>query len=114
MLTKEERLRFYKSRAWKRVRQDVLERDNYECQECKRRGLVTTKPNKEGNEAEDQSEEEEERKVKLDVDHIKDLEHYPELALELDNLETLCQDCHNRKHHRFAPRVNKWAHDEKW
>ncbi|WP_239255406.1 HNH endonuclease [Listeria ilorinensis] len=100
MLSKEKRLRFYKSGPWKRVRQDVLERDNYECQECKRSGRVTTKVTTE--------------LVKLDVDHIKDLEHYPELALDLDNLETLCQVCHNRKHHRFAKKVNRWAHDEKW
>jgi len=55
----------------------------------------------------------------LVVDHIKELEDYPELALDDDNLETLCVNCHNKKHGRYYrgfnnKKVNKWAHDERW
>ncbi|MED2061030.1 HNH endonuclease, partial [Bacillus thuringiensis] len=51
----------------------------------------------------------------LVVHHIKELEHHPELALEKDNLETVCVDCHNKEHGRtFEKKPNKWENDEKW
>ncbi len=37
----------------------------------------------------------------LEVDHIKELETNPELALDPDNLRTLCKDCHNKRHDRM-------------
>ncbi|CRK80318.1 HNH endonuclease [Neobacillus massiliamazoniensis] len=52
--TYEQKMRFYKSSEWQSLRQQALERDIYECQECKRQsGKVKTKQ-------------------RLDVDHIKD------------------------------------------
>ncbi|WP_342355263.1 HNH endonuclease [Rummeliibacillus suwonensis] len=78
MMSKEERYKFYRSKEWERVRQQALERDNYECQECKRNGrCFTDKHNQDKHKS-------------LDVNHIKDLEHHPKLALHMDNLETLC------------------------
>jgi len=57
----------------------------------------------------------------LEVDHINELEYYPEQALDIDNLRTLCKDCHNKRHHRFQyansakPKVeSKWSKDERW
>lgn len=91
---------FYLSKAWKQLRQAALERDNYECQHCKEQGKVTTKAN-----------------AILEVDHIKEIEHRPDLARDLDNLQTLCKDCHNKKHNRFGFRKrkkNKWQDDEWW
>ncbi|MEC5422383.1 HNH endonuclease [Virgibacillus sp. C22-A2] len=101
--TKEQQKKFYKSKDWEATRLIVLERDNYECQECKRQGKVYT------------DKHDPDKHKRLDVDHIKDLEDYPELALELDNLEVLCVKCHNRKHNRFMfqKKKNKWA-DEWW
>ncbi|MEK4273119.1 HNH endonuclease signature motif containing protein [Paenibacillus sp. FSL R7-0026] len=32
------------------------------------------------------------------VHHIKPLEDYPELALDEDNLESICPTCHNKEH----------------
>lgn len=103
-MNKEERIKFYKSKAWQYIRYRVLERDNYECQECKRQGRVFTdfhKPDKH---------------KRLDIDHIKSLARYPELALEMQNLETLCVKCHNKKENRFHKfqSKNKWRHDEFW
>ncbi|MGG0448254.1 HNH endonuclease, partial [Bacillus mycoides] len=47
--------------------------------------------------------------------HIKELEHHPELALDMDNLETVCVNCHNKEHGRmYEKKQNKWEHDEKW
>ncbi|MDX1806550.1 MAG: HNH endonuclease, partial [Paenisporosarcina sp.] len=48
------------------------------------------------------------------VHHIKEIETHPELALELDNLQTVCLIHHNREHKRFNVSTNKWKHDEKW
>ncbi|NIK11182.1 HNH endonuclease [Alkalibacillus almallahensis] len=107
--TDAERMKFYKSKPWRKLRQSILERDNYECQECKRQGKVFTKHSKPGK-----------HKV-FDVDHIKELEDHPELAMEPDNLETLCIRCHNHKHGRyvwnafqFKRKPTKWDDDEKW
>lgn len=104
----EQKRKFYDSREWKQLREEVKERDNYECQECKRNGLVTIDTN-------EYSESAGRKKIQLVVDHIKELEDHPELALDMDNLETLCVMCHNIKHGRvFKPNINKWEHDERW
>lgn len=89
--------KLYKSAAWLRVREQVLERDNYECQECKRRGSFSK-----GNV----------------VHHIKHLADRPDLALEADNLMTVCEECHNRLHpekFRTAKRERKeYITPERW
>ena len=110
--TREQKQKFYNSPEWKGPngkRWDILERDNYECQECKRNGFVTVDRN-------EYSQRAKRKKIALVVDHIKELEDYPELALDDDNLETLCVNCHNKKHGRyftFKPRKPKWD-DERW
>lgn len=86
---------FYLSTAWKAKRQEILERDHYECQWCKEEGKVTT-----------------DKDTTLEVDHIKELNDYPELALENSNLRTLCKDCHNKRHNRF--RFKKSKKSKKW
>lgn len=81
--TPQARDRFYHSSDWRRVRKHVLKRDNKECQWCKSEGRVTTA-----------------KTATLEIDHIKELQYYPELALKLSNLRTLCHDCHNIRHNR--------------
>ncbi len=106
--TLEQKRKFYDSQDWKQLREVVKKRDNYECQECKRSGNVTVDTN-------EYSESAQRKKIVLVVDHIKELEDYPELALEIENLETLCVKCHNVKHGRvFVQNINKWASDERW
>ncbi|MBM7605996.1 5-methylcytosine-specific restriction endonuclease McrA [Metabacillus crassostreae] len=102
--TKLQKRKFYKSKQWSGVnglREQAIRRDNYECQECKRLGKVYT------------DKHDPDKHKRLDVDHIKEIYTYPELALELDNLETLCIRCHNKKHNRFRFKKNKWD-DERW
>ena len=70
----------------------MLERDNYECQQCKRDGKLTTY---------DKS-----KRKSLDVDHILSLEHHPEFAHDLNNLETLCIKCHNKKKEIYKKKIN--------
>ena len=99
--TKEQKKKFYNSREWLVLRQEALRRDNYECQECKRLGLVKLN--------------DEDKHKSLDVDHIKEIYTNPELALELDNLCTLCIRHHNEKHNRYFKRKpNPWENDERW
>lgn len=99
---KQTRSLFYNSPEWKHKRKKILARDHFECQWCKEEGRVTVC---------DES--------TLEVDHIKELEDYPELALDDDNLRTLCKDCHNRRHGRMNyrsqnPKKNRWLGDERW
>ncbi len=105
--TDEQKRSFYDSKEWKQLREERKRIDNYECQECKRNGLVTIDTN-------EYSESAKRKKIQLVVHHIKEIEHHPELARDIDNLETLCVDCHNAEHGRvFEPNVNKW-NDERW
>ena len=108
--TREQKRKFYDSGSWKRLRKHIRNRDNNECQECKRQGKVFIDTNQ-------YSEKAKRKKIQLIVDHIKELEDYPELALDEENLETLCVYCHNKKHGRvwryFKRPEPKW-NDERW
>ncbi len=64
---------WYGKGSWKRARMQALNRDHWLCQECLRQGRVRTAK---------------------EVHHLKPLELYPELGLELSNLESLCRECH--------------------
>lgn len=102
---------FYNSTAWKRLRQQALERDNFECQHCKEEGRVTVDSIKEQGEH---------KRIVLNVDHKYPIEFYPKLALVLENLQTLCIYHHNLKEgrldklkkHQFSGK-KKWD-DERW
>jgi len=69
--------KFYNSAAWRKCREYVLKRDNYLCQRCLRKGIIQA----------------------ADVVHHKEhLEDNPEKALDPENLESLCNACHNEEH----------------
>lgn len=68
---------FYDSAAWKRKRAQVLRRDKYMCQDCKRYGRM---------------------REAVEVHHIQHLEDAPELALDASNLVSLCKACHRKRH----------------
>lgn len=78
-------LGFYHKPAWRRMRKQALQRDHYLCQECLRSGKITQA---------------------TEVHHIMDLEHFPSLALEISNLESLCWQCHEQtKQHKAVPSI---------
>lgn len=68
---------FYKSKAWRRCREIALERDNYLCQLCLQQGRLTPA---------------------AVVHHIEHLEDAPSRSLDLSNLQSVCDPCHNRLH----------------
>lgn len=109
-MTEKEIKRFYNSKEWKRKREQILQRDNYECQDCRRRLLEATKKGLKlfGSQARIRRAEE--------VHHIRELKDFPSLSLEDDNLISLCVQCHNQRHGRVPKRFNrkKILTEEKW
>lgn len=64
---------FLHTTAWRRLRVIALRRDHYLCQACLRKGRIT---------------------IATEVHHVLPRSTHPELALVLDNLESLCWTCH--------------------
>lgn len=62
---------FYRSTGWLRARYVALLRSGRKCMACGMDGL----------------------EKRLHVDHIKSRSRYPELALDVDNLQVLCEPC---------------------
>jgi 5-methylcytosine-specific restriction protein A len=67
---------FYHSREWERLRQAALARDHYLCQHCLQHNRITRA---------------------TIVDHIVPISVDWSKRLSLDNLQSLCHACHNRK-----------------
>ena len=110
-MTDKEAKGFYNSSAWKLKRMQILERDHYECQDCRKRlkDAVAAGVELRG----------EERKIRRaeEVHHIQELKEHPELGLEDDNLIRLCKSCHNVRHGRTpkrCPRKKKPVSEERW
>lgn len=77
---------FLDSRAWKILRYQAFEKYGNRCQCC---GATPADG------------------VKMHVDHIKPKSTHPELALDLNNLQILCEDCNVGK-------INQWDTDWSW
>lgn len=110
-MTDKEAKKFYDSSAWQKKRLEILKRDRFECQDCRKR-LETAV-------AESIELKEYEKKIRraTEVHHIKELKEHPELALEDDNLISLCSKCHNKRHGRFqhwSYKKKKYATEERW
>ena len=72
---------FYSSKAWQDCRNEYAKRKCYLCENCLRRGIY--KPG-----------EIVHHKIELDPVNIEK----PEIALNFDNLELLCRECHAEAH----------------
>jgi 5-methylcytosine-specific restriction endonuclease McrA len=68
--------RFYRSAAWLGIRSIKLRRDPL-CERCLARGLLIPATT---------------------VHHKRERREAPDLALDLDNLESLCPSCHSSHH----------------
>lgn len=96
-VNKSKRLKFYKSKAWRIKRKEILERDNNECQHCKSKGYAMPG-----------------QMTKLDVHHKKHLEDRWDLRLDDDNLVTLCGACHNLEHPEKLKEQHADIHEERF
>ncbi|OCX40273.1 hypothetical protein KV46_10120 [Staphylococcus haemolyticus] len=75
-------MEFYHSKEWRNKRKQVLLRDKYLCQSCLRKGYVN--PVKKGQ--------------RFYVHHIIELKDDWEKRLDMNNLETVCAECHLESH----------------
>jgi 5-methylcytosine-specific restriction endonuclease McrA len=95
LIREDKMIPFYKSKPWRVLRQEALERDNYECQVCKKRGKYSRAQN---------------------VHHLKEVKMRPDLALTLDNLESVCIRCHNEIHDKRLKNDKRkpFVNEERW
>lgn len=85
--------KFYSSKAWQDCRNEYARRQHYLCEDCLRRGIY--KPGTIVH-----------HKIEIDPVTIEK----PEIALNFNNLELLCRDCHAARHEQSGGRwseVNK-------
>ena len=90
---------FYSSKAWQDCRNEYAKRAHYLCENCLRRGII--RPG-------------EIVHHKIEIDPIT-IEH-PEIALNFDNLELLCRQCHAEAHELSGGRwaeINKKKRDKR-
>jgi 5-methylcytosine-specific restriction endonuclease McrA len=78
---------FYGSPQWKATRQAAKSRDAYLCVDCMRAGIITPA-------------EEVHHIIELTPENIND----PSISLNLDNLVSLCRECHQKRHGAHARR----------
>ena len=81
---------FYNSGAWKQARSLAKKRDKYLCVDCLRAGKITAA-------------EEVHHIIALTPHNITD----PNIALRLDNLKSLCRECHKKYDPKRVPRRYK-------
>lgn len=79
MLDKHNNKARYKKQKWRDLRERVLRRDEYMCQECKRFGKT---------------------EQAVIVHHIFESDKRPDLFYSTDNLVSLCKKCHENMHDR--------------
>lgn len=105
--TEQECNRFYWSARWKRKRDEILRRDHYECQACRKRIEAAAKEGTtlHGYDARIHR--------AVCVHHIKELKDFPDLALDDDNLVSLCHRCHDRIHGRDAESLSHYRYTQK-
>lgn len=81
---------FYTSSVWRKKQKEILKKQHFECQRCKKKGFVVRA---------------------VTVHHKEYLRKHPELALEDENLEAVCDKCHYDEHHR---RKQRFINEERW
>jgi hypothetical protein len=86
---------FYVSEPWKKLRREVLEEQNKECQMCKAEGKY---------------------KRATTVHHIKHVKEFPWLALTKSNLMCVCNECHNKLHPEklVKYKAKEQINEERW
>ena len=83
----------YRTYRWVKKRQEILQRDHWACQICRRKGRY---------------------RRATTVHHIKHLKDAPELALTDDNLLSLCAACHEDMHPERRKKKKEFENLERW
>lgn len=110
-MTDKEAKMFYNSAQWKVKRLQILSRDRYECQDCRKRLKDAVAA---GNILKGRDRE---LRRANEVHHILELKEHPERGLDDDNLISLCAECHNLRHGRTPrkfKRKKKLVSKEMW
>lgn len=95
--------KFYKSKEFRYLKEEVLREQHYECQECKKLGKITEADT---------------------VHHVQHVRKHPELALskyytyqgkQYRNLIAVCKSCHNKLHpEKHKPKKDIFINEERW
>ena len=75
---------FFSSREWRTLRYQAIRKYGQKCAACKRSAKSDN--------------------VTIHVDHIKPRFIYPELSLDIENLQILCEDCNIGKSYMYEDR----------
>lgn len=81
---------FYKTKQWRHLRDEYMKKVDGLCERCRANGLIV--PAKIVH-----------HKEHLNESNVKDAK----ISLSFDNLEALCQDCHNLEHFG-EKKVERW------
>ena len=84
---------FYNSRKWRQVQSDYKKKVGGLCERCRSKGLFV--PAKIVH-----------HKIYLNETNVND----PSVTYNFDNLEALCQECHNKEH--FEDSSKRWKFDK--
>ncbi|TCT23381.1 HNH endonuclease [Melghiribacillus thermohalophilus] len=82
--------KFYKSKAWRQCRDAYYVAKHGLCERCSSPGKIVH------------------HRIYLTPENIND----PDISLNWNNLELLCQDCHNKEHHGTEPVADGLRFDE--
>lgn len=82
--------KLYKSNNWQQLRETIMKRDNYLCQDCRQRGKITPA-------------EEVHHIIEVTQANINDAS----ITLNPDNLVSLCRECHRQRHTGKRWRIGK-------
>lgn len=109
--------KFYKCKAWTKLKTQVLRENHYECAECKKLGIITRY-----DVGEDGS-----RRLLSTVHHVCHVRDHPELALSryykdyetgemMENLIPVCKACHNKLHPEKVKsrKTGGFVNEERW
>lgn len=103
LISEGELWKFYKTREWRQLKARILREHHYECQECRKLGILTRY---------DCDKDTGQKTLISTVHHVRHVRDYPELALSefywesgvrQPNLIPVCKACHNKLH----PEKNK-------
>lgn len=94
LISRKDNADFYNSKEWRAVRVRVLEKFNCSCMMCGRSPR--------------------EHKIVIHVDHIKPRSKYPELSLDFNNLQLLCEDCNMGKSNKYDTDHRPETEDEQF